>query len=67
MVEYIVALRLNGWRFYGLFFNLKMEKALSSEKLVNTHYHKLHGVYQEASSVDLLTYLLGYPMEQSPS
>jgi hypothetical protein len=60
MGEYILALRLNGWRFYGLFLQSKMEKALSSEKLVNKHYHKLRGVCEEASSVGLLIYLLTY-------
>jgi len=40
------------------FYRLKMEKAFSSEKLVNIYYHKLHGVCQEASSVGLLTYLV---------
>jgi len=53
--------------FMAYFYNLKMEKALSSETLLNIHYHKLHGVCQEASSVDLLTYLLIYPMEQGLS
>jgi len=42
--------------FMAYFYNLKMEIALSSEKLVNIHYHKLHSVCQEASSVGLLTY-----------
>jgi len=46
--------------FMAYFYNLKMEKALSSEKLVNKHYHKLHGVCEEASSVGLFIYLLTY-------
>jgi len=46
--------------FMAYFYNLKMEKALSSERLVNTYYHKLHGLCPEASSVGLLTYLLTY-------
>jgi hypothetical protein len=43
--------------FMAYFYNLKMEKALSSEKLVYIHYHKLYGVCPEVSSVGLLTCL----------
>ena len=53
--------------FMAYFYNLKMEKALSSEKLVNIHHNKLHGVCQEVSTVSLLTYFLTYSMEQSPT